>query len=214
MTTSACSVGARASDLRSMRAAYSAAATVAVAAVGSVEAAIVYSGEQNLSIAQFSSLNLNLDGDAYGDVLLKNYVFGGGNYQGAYVNFSPGKLVTFSANGLGYVSALASGASIDSSTVGSFIGSMAYGGSNPNAQFNNVSNAFLGLSFASGANLYYGWVRVSVNNAAGTFVVHDWAYDNSGAGIAAGAVPAPGPLALLAAGAAGLSRLRGRKTVK
>lgn len=203
-----------ASEGRSMRAAYSAAATVAVAAAGSVEAAIVYSGVQDISINQFSSLNLNLDGDAYGDVLLKNYVFGGGNYQGATVNFFPGKLVTFSANSRAYVSALSAGSSIDSSTMGSFVGSMAYGGANPNAQFNNASNAYLGLSFASGANLYYGWVRVSVNNAAGTFVVHDWAYENNGGGIAAGAVPAPGPLALLAAGAAGLSRLRGRKSVK
>jgi hypothetical protein len=49
-----------------------------------------------------------------------------------------------------------------------------------------------------------------VNQAAGTFIVHDWAYENSGAGIAAGAVPAPGALGLFAAGASGLGFLRGR----
>jgi hypothetical protein len=54
-------------------------------------------------------------------------------------------------------------------------------------------------------------VRVSVNNTAGTFTVHDWAYENSGAGIAAGAIPAPGALGLFAAGASGLGLLRGRK---
>jgi hypothetical protein len=196
--------------VRTLRASYALAAGAAAATAASADAGIVYSGAQDIAISQFSALNLNLDGDAYGDVLLKNYVFGG-NYMGATVNFAPGKLVSFNS-GFSYVSALSAGFSIDASSVGpSFFGSMAYGAANPNAQFNNASNAYLGLSFASGANLYYGWVRVSVNQAAGTFIVHDWAYENSGAGIAAGAVPAPGALGLFAAGASGLGFLRGRK---
>jgi hypothetical protein len=199
----------------SSRAAYSLAAGAAAAAALNAGAAIVYSGVQDISINQFNSLNLNFDGDAYSDLLLKNYVFGGGNYQGATVNFYPGKLVSFNANGLAYASALSAGFTVDASSVGpSFFGSMAYGGANPNAQFNSASNAYLGLSFSSGANLFYGWVRVSVNNAAGTFVVHDWAYENSGAGIQTGAVPAPGALGLLAAGASGLGLLRSRKRSK
>jgi hypothetical protein len=194
----------------SLRSAYAVAAGAA-AAGAAANASIVYSGVQDVSISQFSALNLNLDGDAYGDVTLKNYVFGGGNYMGAAVNFYPGKLVSFSS-GYSYVSSLAAGFVIDASSVGpSFFGSMAYGASNPSAQFNNASNAYLGLSFASGANLYYGWVRVSLNQASGSFIVHDWAYDNSGAGIAAGAIPAPGALGLFAAGASGLGLLRGRK---
>jgi hypothetical protein len=52
---------------------------------------------------------------------------------------------------------------------------------------------------------------VSINNSTGSFVVNDWAYENSGAGILAGAVPAPGALGLLALGPAGLGILRGRK---
>jgi hypothetical protein len=193
------------------RVAYATAAAAAAAA-GGASADIVYSGTQNISISQFSALNLNIDGDAYGDLLLKNYVFGGTNYQGATVNFAPGKLVSFASGGVSYVSALSAGFSINASSVGpSFFGSMAYGNANPNAQFQNASNAFLGLSFASGAGTFYGWVRVSVNNAAGTFTVHDWAYENSGAGIAAGAIPAPGALGLFAAGASGLGLLRGRK---
>jgi len=197
-------------SVRPARVAYASAAAAAAAA--GAQADIVYSGTQNISIAQFSSLNLNLDNDAYGDVTLKNYVFGGTNYQGATVNFAPGKLVSFTAGGRSYVSALSAGFAINASSVGpSFFGSMAYGNFNPNAQFRNASNAFLGLSFASGSNTFYGWVRVSVNNAAGTFTVHDWAYENSGAGIAAGAIPAPGALGLFAAGASGLGLLRGRK---
>lgn len=201
------------SEASSHRLAYAAAAG-AVAAAGSAHAGIIYSGQQNIAIDQFSALNLNLDGDAYGDVLLKNYVFGGGNYQGATVNFFPGKLVSFNVGSIAYVSALNAGFTIDASSVGpSFTGSMAYGGANPSAQFNSASNAFLGLSFAGASGTLYGWVRVSVNNAAGTFVVHDWAYESTGSGIAAGAIPAPGTLGLLAVGASGLGLIRGRKRV-
>jgi len=200
------------SDPSSMRLAYSLAAGAAAATALSAGADVIYSGLQNLSLSQFSSLNLNVDGDAYGDVLLKNYVFGGGNYMGAIVNFFPGKLVSFNVGNRSYASALSAGFSINASSVGpSFYGSMAYGGANPNAQFNNASNSYLGFSFASGSNLFYGWARVSVNQAGGSFIVHDWAYENSGGGIAAGAVPAPGALGLLAVGASGLGLLRGRK---
>jgi len=199
-------------DSSSMRLAYSLAAGAAAASAVAANGDVIYSGLQNLNINQFSSLNLNIDGDAYSDVLLKNYVFGAGNYMGAGVNFYPGKLVSFNAGGRAYASALSAGFLINSASVGpSFYGSMAYGGVNPNAQFNNASNKYLGLSFASGANLYYGWVRVSVNNSEGSFIVHDWAYENSGGGIQAGAVPAPGALGLLAVGASGLGLLRGRK---
>ncbi|MFM7481024.1 MAG: hypothetical protein ACKO4V_07865 [Planctomycetota bacterium] len=195
-----------------MRLAYSLAAGAAAATALSAGANVIYSGLQNLSISQFSSLNLNVDSDAYGDVLLKNYVFPGGNYMGAIVNFFPGKLVSFNAGNRSYASALSAGFSINASSVGpSFYGSMAYGGANPSAQFNNASNKYLGFSFASGSNLFYGWARVSVNQAGGSFIVHDWAYENSGGGIVAGAVPAPGALGLLAVGASGLGLLRGRK---
>ena len=77
----------------SARTAYALAAGAAAAAALNASGAIVYSGVQDIAIAQFSSLNLNIDGDASGDLLLKNYVFGGGNYQGATVNFFPGKLI-------------------------------------------------------------------------------------------------------------------------
>jgi len=193
----------------SLRNAYAVAAgSVAAAAAASADAGIVYSGVQNISISQFTALQLNLDGDAYADLLLKNYVFPAGNYMGALVLFYPGKLV-----GVGlYASALSAGFSINASSVaGSFYGQMAYGKAAPNAQFNNASNKYIGLSFPSGALLKYGWVRVSVNQAAGSFIIHDWAYESSGEGIDAGAVPAPGALGLLALGPAGLGILRGRK---
>ncbi len=191
--------------------AYSLAAGASAIAAGTADAAIVYSGLQNIAIGQFGSQNLNLDGDAYNDILLKNYVFSGGNYQGAYVNFYPGKLVGFT-NGLSYASALNAGDIIDAGTAGpSFVGSMAYGANNPNAEFNNVTDAYIGLAFPIGGVNHYGWIRVDVDNTAGTFVIKDWAYDDvAGQGIVAGAVPEPGALSLLAVGAAGVMAWRRR----
>jgi len=191
------------------RVAYSLAAA---ASSGTAQAAIIYSGPQNIAINQFNALNLDIDGDTQGDLLLKNYVFGGGNYQGATVNFGPGKIVTFNPGSFNYVTALNAGFTVETSALGNFTGSMAYGAANPNAQFNNASGAFIGLQFPSGANNYNAWVRVNVDNAAGSFTVVDWAYNSvSGEPIVTGVVPEPSTLGLLAAGAAGLAALRRRR---
>jgi len=197
-------------DVVKRRAAYSLAA---VAAAGSAEAAVIYSGTQNISIAQSNSLNLDIDGDTQGDVLLKNYVFGGGNYQGASVNFFPGKMVTFNPGLFNYVTSLNAGFTVDTAALGTFVGSMAYGAANPNAQFNSASGKFIGLQFPSGSNNYNAWVRVDVNNSGGSFNVVDWAYENvPGVSIVTGVVPEPvSSLGLLAAGAAGVAVLRRRR---
>src|SRR5262245_31019010 len=92
------------------RVAYSlAAGAVAAGASAHADAAVVYSGLQNISINQFNGLNLDLD--AFGatpDVKLKNYVFSG-NYMGATVLTAPGQLVLSNASFPFYVSALTSG---------------------------------------------------------------------------------------------------------
>ena len=182
-----------------LRSAYSLAAAAAAGTVASqADAAVRYSGVQDLVIEQFNAQNLSIDGDAYGDILLKNYVFNGGNYQGALVSYSPGRLVATRPTGLTYASALEEGFSIDATSVSPyyFLGSMAYGFSNPNAEFNNANGAFLGLSFPITVDeveqLYYGWVRVTIDNDAGTFVINDWAFnDEPGVGILAGEMPGP-----------------------
>ena len=198
------------------RVAYSLAAGAAAGAAGvgtsEVQGQIVYSGPYPINISQFGSLNLDLD--EYGaspDIKLKNYVFNG-NYMGATVLVAPGQLVLSNNSYPFYVSALSSGDLIDATTVGPvFYGSMAYA-NDPNSEFNNTPDGYIGLSFPSGANLFYGWVRVAVDRSAGTFLVKEWAYNSvSGAEIRAGQIPEPSTLGMLAAGSAGLIAMRRRK---
>lgn len=195
--------------------AYSLAAGASAMGLGAADttAAIQYSGIYNIGITQGYSFNLDLDAaGATPDIQLKNYAWYGGNYQGATVNYFPGQVVGFN-NGLAYASALSFGASIDAGTVGpSFYGSLAYGAANPNAEFNNATDAYIGLSFPIAGQTHFGWIRVDIDNAAGTFLIKDWAYEDvAGQGIAAGAVPEPGALSLLAVGASGVLAMRRRK---
>ncbi|TWT31068.1 PEP-CTERM motif protein [Posidoniimonas corsicana] len=173
------------------KAAYSAAASAALLGADA-SAVVVYSGVQDLAIEQAFAQNLSIDDDEYADLLLKNYVFFGGNYQGASIPFEPGKIVGFST-GLNYASALGAGELVDAAATAAapFVVSLAYGANNPNAEFNDAEGAFIGLSFPIGGameeNLHYGWVRVSIDNAAGTFIINDWAYEDvPGVGILTG----------------------------
>lgn len=263
-----------ASSLR-RRAAYGLAAGVAAAgATTDANGAVFYSGLQEIAIGQGFKQNLQINDDQYNDLVLRNYVFSNGNYQGGTVPFAPGAVAGFSMNGLNYATALNAGDVIDQSTLGGFAFSLALGTANPNAQFKNADNKYIGFAFPIGpTDLYYAWVRVSINNAAGTFIVHDWAWENetgvpivAGAGglgdfdvnavvdgndflvwqrnyadpngvppgtgydgadladwktafgngapavAAAAAVPEPGALGLLAAGASGVELLRRRRT--
>jgi hypothetical protein len=181
------------------RVAYSLAAGATMAFVGTeADAQIVWSTLQNIEIGAGGALTLELNGDdpyySQSDLILKNYVFSGSPYQGMTVRYAPGRVVGFRAgpDNYAYVSALSAGAVIDSATTGAgnvFFGSMALGAANPNAQFNNAPSAFLGVGFPILGQIHFGWVRVSVDNAAGSFVVRDWAYNaKPGVAIAAGQV--------------------------
>ncbi|WP_428303726.1 PEP-CTERM sorting domain-containing protein [Lacipirellula sp.] len=172
------------------RTGYALAATVAAAGSGTdAEGAVVYSGLQEISIAQGNRQALRFNDDAYNDIVLKNYIFAAGNYQGGTIPFSPGAVSGFTANLFNYATALNAGEVIDQSTLGGFAFSLALGSANPNAQFINAENKYIGLAFPIGpTDLYYAWIRVSINNAAGTFIVHDWAWQNeTGVPITAGA---------------------------
>lgn len=138
-------------------------------------------------------VDLNFENDDFDDVVMENFVFDGVNYQGLTIPYAPGKVVGFAQAGVQYVSALSVGAPINAATLGpSHYGAFAYGALYPAAQFNSAVDAFVGLAFAvAPTGLNYAWARVSVNNAAGTLYVKDWAFeDQPGVGIAAGATGA------------------------
>ena len=161
--------------------AYSLAAGAAAAVLGGeADASVRYSSLVDIEIGQglAQSLDMNLDG--FEDILLKNYIFAGGNYQGAIMKYAPGAFVGTAPTAFKYVSALEYGSLVDASTVNYFVGSMSYGVAynlNPNAEFDDVENAYIGLGFVAGSDVHYGWIRVSVDNLAGMFTIHDWAYE-------------------------------------
>lgn len=81
---------------------------------------------------------------------------------------------------------------------------------------------FLGIAIPNAGSTNYAWVRLSVSNDVNGipigFAVQDWAYENvANTAIVTGVIPEPSPaagLALLAAGAVGVSAWRRRKQPK
>lgn len=144
-------------------------------------------------------INVNFASDDFDDVVFQNFTFPEANYQGALVAFTPGKIAGFTA-GLNYATSLAPGVMINAASVGpAFEAALAYGLDNASAQFTTAHDAYVGFSFpTTTASVNYAWVRVDVDNAAGTLLIKDWAYeDQPGVGILAGDVgtlPLPGDL--------------------
>jgi hypothetical protein len=194
----------RASAHRRTAYALAAGATAACTA-GPADAAIVYSGLQNLTINPGAYQILRLDGDNRDDLQLKNYNFAQGRYFGAFLIRVYGRFVGFQDNDntkgpgmtpltLGYASALGLGAVIDSGSINEYIPQavMAYGAVNPNGQFETVNDKYLGFRFRIGPpeapSLHFGWLRLDTNRATGLMTVKDWAYQSDPeVGILAGA---------------------------
>ena len=173
-----------------LRTAYLLAASAVSASVDIAHADVFYSGLQDLAVQQgLESLKIKINDDDYNDILLKNYVFANGNYQGVFIPFSPGAAVSIPAAGWNYAVALEAGSVIDQASLGAFQVTLAHGSEAPYGQFDNVDSKYLGFAFPVGpTDLHFAWLRVSINQAAGTFVVHDWAWQSeAGVPIVAGA---------------------------
>jgi len=198
------------------------AAAVAMGATAAANAAIVYSGVVNFSCA------IDIDG-TYINVETNQLTNGPGTgvpgwdvnpYRastGSGMNFfSPtGGGMVSAAAGTGPAINLASGTLIGaSSNFSSATATIAFGSAA--GQWQYASNNIVGFRFVSSAgNTHYGWMRFLMGSqpASGNLVtrtVVDFAYESViGGSIAAGAVPAPGALALL--GVAGLAGKRRRR---
>ena len=99
--------------------------------------------------------------------------------------------------------------------------SILYSGSLANvANITSGVSTYIGFRFNPSGTELFGWANVTLTNGNGfgTFVINEWAYDDTGASIQTGqtsAVPEPATyaagLGLLALGAAGLRRWRKQK---
>jgi MYXO-CTERM domain-containing protein len=183
------------------------AAVGAVAGIGAAqhaEASIVYSGVVNLAVqTSTNGLYLNLVTGAINEP--GNTTGGAGwdiNIYGstptAYGSGNPGYAYVGSG---GNVAALLAGATIDGTTATAT-------GSASMAGFPTTGGAYYGFKFTNESNsqLEYGWaLYIKGTGASGAGTLVSYAYENTGAGIAAGAVPAPtAGMGLLALGGAGL----------
>jgi MYXO-CTERM domain-containing protein len=197
------------------------AAAAALCVAGAANAAVVYSGAVNFVCA------IDIDG-TYINVETGQLTNGpGAGVPGWDVNpyrsttgsgmnfFSPtGGGMVSAASGVGSALNLAGGTSIGStSNFSSSTATIAFGSAAGQWQYGTTN--IVGFRFVSSAGTtHYGWMRflMGAQPASGnqvTRTVVDFAYESvAGASIAAGAVPAPGALALL--GVAGLASRRRR----
>ena len=161
------------------------------------DAAVVHSGPLQISVSQDTPLELDLNADTQTDILLFNDVLDLGNYQAALVPYPAGRIIATMSGSIIYPTALTGGDLIAPTTVPPdfWSGTLAYGLAAPGAEFLNVTGAYIGFTFPGliPAGLYHAWVRVDVDNAAGTLQVLDYAYESiPGYGVFAGATGGPG----------------------
>jgi MYXO-CTERM domain-containing protein len=199
-----------------------AAAAVAAGVAASANAAIVYSGVLNFSCA------IDIDG-TYINVETNQLTNGPGSGVpgwdvNPYRSSSGSGMNFFNPTGGGMVSAAAGTGSAINLAAGTVIGSTSnFSTSTATIVFGSAAgqwqygtNNIVGFRFVSSAGTtHYGWMRflIGTQPVSGNLVtrtVVDFAYESvAGASIEAGAVPAPGALALL--GVAGLAGARRRR---
>lgn len=230
---------------------YAAAAGASLGMAGTADAAIIYSGVQNLMVtipntAASTAANLSVDMDGAGNGFFASALFQAQLYTyTSIINGSagvrPNGLAAFLGTNPNAADKLGSGAIISSGGVfnaafggnqrlqtATYFGFATGNTANP---FTDGVSAFVGVKLGTGGTENYGWIRLILedlgDNPAGTLgadgtnyfdkvTIVDWAYDDSGAAIAAGdtgapALAAPQSLALLAWGAVGIRVLRRRK---
>lgn len=195
---------------------------VACSAVAAAATVGGFTQESEADIIHSGAVNINIPTTTSGVYL--NFVTGVSNPDDALV---PGWDVNpWSSTGFGlfnpggfatYVTTTAGGTTAVNMTPGAIIDATSNFGSNSSANTSqwvmNSDQNLVGIRFQNEdtGQIHYGWMRISFSSSptAQPRAIVEYAYESEpGVGIGAGVVPAPGSLALLALGAAGLAGRR------
>jgi hypothetical protein len=233
---------------------YAAAVGASLTMAGVADAAIIYSGVQNVSVDiptmtdTSNMLGIDVDGGGTDLRLGLRYLLdpdtgSGHGTSGVALIFGSGGLVagafeqgTGSQKSNPVALDFAGGVSIGATAFASPGGGILFGdiyritfdpagpsflpdGAGLYGRWNLGSSTIAGFRLGTLMNPQFGWVRLRVddqdmNGFPDRITAVDWAYDDSGAAIQAGAVPEPSSLGLLAAGAAGITAMRRRSRSK
>ena len=199
---------------------YTAAASSAFVFSATADAAVIYSGVQNIGL----NTPVDIDNDGISDINLSVNLSSSANY--AYM-LTPNEVAFIREPGGNLVKKLSSGSSIGAGANfvfidGTFRAATTYSNFSagwPGATPPNTTSGLAGIKIADSGTDIFAWLRFSITNDANGLPVDitliDWAYEDTGASIIAGAttspVPLPGSLGLLAMGASGLAAFRRRK---
>ena len=186
-----------------------AAAAAAAATTTSGEAAIIYSGLRNAPVFPIS-----VNGGFYFDFEWPFASAQGSRPDGWDVNpYAQGSRIYLNAN-TAVVLAGGSAADLPFATPISAASLFSANGFFGEVAIPPGSTGFLGFRFTENSSgnssqTYYAWARLQPA-LSGNGQLIDWAYDDSGAPLAAGTIPEPDALGLLALGATGLAIRRRR----
>lgn len=194
---------------------YTAAASSVMAMSASVDAAVIYSGLQNISMpgGNVNTFAIDLNNDAADDFIFSIFSSNtSGGYTYAAVNGGPNDNgIALNGQGLfvdklGFGDIVGSGGQlfIENGNQDIKLRSVNSGGVNALADWGATSTGFMGAKLNVGNDSYFAWVRIALTEGNGSapkppddIIVLDWAYEDSGAAIIAGVTtgnpPPPSP---------------------
>ncbi len=214
---------------------YTAAGAAAAAAgfVGNAQAAITFLDLNDIVVVDVidndpipTKFAVDFNGDSVTDIEIGQNLNGATHWDAVFRPAGSATQVAGAfAGAYAYPSRLAAGQAIGPATPFVLIPTSALGGylkwndGFPNSKWGvagDPATGFLGVKFMIAGQDHFGWVRMTVDGNVGltpnAITLHDLAYETTpGVGIAAGAVPEPGGLGLLALGGIGVTAMRRRK---